>query len=300
MILKCPKRQSGFSLVETAIVVVVFGLLITAAISLFKPMTEEGKDVETQERLQKVADAISSYALRYNRIPCPANPDESDVSPPFGAERGSGAAGTDPGTCTASEASGIVPFRTLGIPQDSVRDAWGHFITYHVSPAFSTSTPVDNIHRNCRTSQWVDGGTNENPDKARFCCAGISTYAPSTDITVRDETGAILVPARESASGQYANFDNETTANGNESAVIYILVSHGKNAYGYYLGTGTNARESASQSGGNERENADDDNVFVDSPRVAVTEDDYFDDIVLWRTQSGVMRELGVDSCSRP
>jgi hypothetical protein len=82
-------------------------------------------------------------------------------------------------------------------------------------------------------------------------------------------------------------------------AAALVLVSHGPNGKGSWLGNGTNKRLTLPDSGP-ELQNADSDQIFVDGPWNLKPGPAYFDDIVRWMTQDGIMAAHGALSCSYP
>lgn len=212
--------EGGFTLVELAFVLVIAGLLLSAAAAIAIPMIKETRMIATQAKLDRIAKAIDFYATQNYRVPCPAEPLLTTSSPPFGFERGSGANGDQvPSNCGGvgsaappPSAFGIIPFKTLGIPVDWIRDSWGNYITYSISPAFSLdvrSSTIDSkmkVHSRCRTADWFNAAVTyepttqttgftpkyipTNPAKARFCCPYPDdpsiAYSPATDLIVED------------------------------------------------------------------------------------------------------------------
>lgn len=153
--------EAGFLLLVAGIVMIAAGIFIIALISQGISNLRESRELETEKRMDVVSRALSAYAQRHNRIPCPANPDIADTDEPFGAERGSGADGLEYGDCSdPDDQEGIVPFLTLGIDASYGRDAWNNFLTYAVNPAF-TIDPNDNtltVHAACRVvGRWFEG-----------------------------------------------------------------------------------------------------------------------------------------------
>ena len=131
---------------------------LAAAVSI--PIINEARIVGTQGKIDKISRAIDFYATQNYRVPCPAAPNMTITTQPFGYESGSGAAGDQtPDGCSTTANSitnGIVPWKTLGLPVDLAIDAWGNYITYAVSPAFTRNTLLDApdipVQAACRTA----------------------------------------------------------------------------------------------------------------------------------------------------
>jgi hypothetical protein len=88
-------------------------------------------------------------------------------------------------------------------------------------------------------------------------------------------------------------------AAGNEELFAVAIISHGKNGIGAYLANGTNGRLSGTVSA-DEQVNIDGGLNVVSRPINATQGPDYFDDIVIWRTQLTLMGELNNASCYAP
>jgi len=205
----------------------------------------------------------------------------------------------------------------------TARDGWGNFYSYAVSPVFTrqndqTSAAADTgkVHGRCRHAGWVNAFDryNRNAIKARFCCANQAppTFDVDSDLIIlHTNGGAALSPVR--TPGTMNNYDDltktTTYSRGGASvpfmdktpieAPALVLVSHGPNGKGAWLGSGTNNRLTAPDSGP-ELQNADGDQIFVDGPWNLKPGPDYFDDIVRWMTQDGIMAAHGGLSCSYP
>jgi prepilin-type N-terminal cleavage/methylation domain-containing protein len=308
-------REAGFTLIEMAIVIVIAGMILTFVISAMGTGQSNRRDALTRERMALIAKTLANYAAQYNRLPCSASPNPAVAADlPLGVERGSGVTNAPTPCAVAANAEGILPFRALGLPEDMARDAWGRYFTYRVSPAFTRLPTADNPHALCRLdTTWVSGGANLNPTKARFCCAAISTYAPATDVLVLDASAGARVispanapvspnPTRD-AGANYAAVDTGVAAApaATNLTFTFALVSHGANGHGAFLVNGTVNRldVGAGNFGTDEGENADADVTFVDRPRTDTAGTNYFDDIVIWRTQNSLYQEIG-GSCAIP
>jgi prepilin-type N-terminal cleavage/methylation domain-containing protein len=303
------EQQNGFTLIELAISITIIGFMIAGTLLLINPILQITKKNETEKKMERIIDVLSIYTQRNNRVPCPANPNQAIVVQPFGAEVGSGGAGTNIGNCTGAGAliEGIVPYKTIGLSEADIIDGWGNYFTYRVAPTYTRNTALAlNVHARCRTDiTWIDDTTalNRNPPKAKFCCADDALAA--NDLVIRDENNT-LIWAFPRDNANYAN-ENTSVPTGtvftpdtnNITMPAFLLISHGKNGFGAFLRTG--ARLAAlGQSGDDETENQDGDDNYVIGPTNRIINNTYFDDIVSWRTQEQLYSETGEGSCIFP
>lgn len=325
-------KSEGFTLAEMAVVLFITGLMLAAAAEITLPIMHKARRIETDQKMANIARALDDYAAQNFRMPCPANPDNKSTSPPFGYEAGSGASGNIvPSDCGTDPArwEGIIPFRTLNIPVEWIRDSAGYYITYAISPAFSQDVSRADlpVHSRCRTADWFMSGeiydkTITDPKtrapaknvllpkserKARFCCSGA---LPATDLVILDlnRQSQIAVPRQTSpASYRPANVtfpdpfapDVQVPSNDRATAPVYVLVSHGHEGYGAFTGA-AKARFPVTGASPAQSENANGDRVFIEIPpaeRAGVEKS--FDDTILWRTQDLILAEQG-KSCSLP
>ena len=305
--------ERGFTLIEMAVFLVIAGVMLAGAIQMIAPYAEQARLKATKANMERVIDVLAGYAHRNNRLPCPGEPDQGVSSQPFGAERDSGANGDQMGSCSTGAAEGIVPFLTLGLTEAEVRDGWGNFLTYRISPVFTLDPgeATRNAHARCRTENvWVLLGDpldpaddqNWNPPKARFCCPATSAYSSSTDIVIEDAAGDPFWPLQRSGGG-YAPVNSAVSSTAfdlksdNVTAPAVILVSHGPNGYGAFIASGG---RTTGQHGTDEDENADGDRSFITRDRSTSNNASHFDDLLVWRTQDQLYAETGEGSCAFP
>lgn len=115
--------MKGFTLVEIAIVLAIFALLLGGMLVPISAQIDQQKIMETQRSLDLAKEALSGFALAKGYLPCPA------VSSTNGTE--------DRASGVCNRRSGFLPWTTLGVPR---LDSWGHLFRYSVSPAFSSAT----------------------------------------------------------------------------------------------------------------------------------------------------------------
>jgi len=135
---KDTRKDSGFTLTELAIVIVLAMLLISISITTAVSRIEVQRIKTTQERMDFLINVIDQYVRTYNHLPCPANPTLASTNSTFGIGSGTGtgtcsSTGLLPTTVGANNILvGGVPTATLGIPGLMSFDGWDSRITYVV------------------------------------------------------------------------------------------------------------------------------------------------------------------------
>lgn len=139
------QRNSGFTLVELSVVLVVLSLLTAGGLALGTSMVDRSAHVDTRKQLEQLEQSLRDYYIVEGRLPCVASLEESTSSTSFGVEIG--ATGT---TCQGGLAApagtervdigggvyvrvGMVPVRTLGLSDAAAGDKFGNRIVYAVA-----------------------------------------------------------------------------------------------------------------------------------------------------------------------
>lgn len=153
---KNPKAQSGFTLIEMAIVIIVMGFMLLPLVNIYNNYEQQKKIIATQSAVNEMAAQIASFVSTNGRFPCPSDRSEAPGDADYGEEqyltvpncsggtqgicRTLGARDTliDPDTTNDPIIIGGVPIETLrpgggdfGI--DKISDGWGNQLTYAVS-----------------------------------------------------------------------------------------------------------------------------------------------------------------------
>jgi prepilin-type N-terminal cleavage/methylation domain-containing protein len=131
------RHRLGFTLVEMAVVLVIFGTLLGAGLKLLTVQVERSAIELTKQRQETVKQALISYLGRMGRLPCP---DQNAI--PDGMDNADRTA-TTPATCLAQ--FGAIPYIDLGLDRDTALDGWDNYMVYGVSPDWQNSyNPVSN------------------------------------------------------------------------------------------------------------------------------------------------------------
>lgn len=146
-LLSMPRRESGFSLIELAIALLVITLLAGGAISALKAQKAYSSIAEAREQIRNAREAVINYAIANQHLPCPANNEqghEQPICPP------------------QNPAKGFLPWQDLGLP---AADPWGRPLHYHVSAAMTKTSPAAGYYTLGSLSIW-SGTTNIDPAHA--------------------------------------------------------------------------------------------------------------------------------------
>ena len=127
------RKQTGFTLIEMAIVLMIVGLLLSGLLVPLSAQMEQRNITDTQKSLSEIKEALIGFALTYGRLPCPA------TSSSNGAEQFVPGHSAADGQCS-NFYNGYVPAATLGLSgtTDSsgfLIDSWGNRIHYAVTNA---------------------------------------------------------------------------------------------------------------------------------------------------------------------
>jgi prepilin-type N-terminal cleavage/methylation domain-containing protein len=292
------RPQAGFTLIEMAIVLLIMGLVVGAIFSFLSVEHTQQAEEVTKVREQKIANALAYYAQMHNVLPCPGLPDDPIQGNSHVA------------VClTQTDRTGIVPYRVLGLSQEDVTDGFNRPISYTLSA--TAALPGLMSEAACRTSSWMTGSTappNINYNKSLFCCPDLSAGL-MMQIYIDPVTHVSATTLQTPGSGAYSGPNTMSLLQSTmttQDYFAYILVSHGKNGLGAFNfcqpgAVCNHSRSDTSNAGDSEKENANNDDIFVDAMQnTGSPPSAYYDDIVLWRTQSRLMSEFNNDSCAKP
>ncbi|MYM26633.1 prepilin-type N-terminal cleavage/methylation domain-containing protein [Duganella sp. FT135W] len=188
------RRQSGFTLVEIAIVLLIVGLMIGGLIAPLSSQMEQRHVSDTKRTMDEAREALFGFALRNSYLPCPA------ISATNGLEDRTGTA--------CNKRYGYLPWATLGV---SRLDGWNHLMGYTVTPAFSDSaslftlkTARDITIATRDLSGQLTAATGVNDIPAAIISFGHNGYGATSDqntIVADSGTGNIDEKANLQSSG---------------------------------------------------------------------------------------------------
>jgi prepilin-type N-terminal cleavage/methylation domain-containing protein len=251
--MKKNNNQTGFTLIELSIVLIIISLILGAVLGLGNAQIQASKINSTKQKQQAIKLALTNFISRNNRLPCPSIATLAKGAVGYGIEA------ADKGICTGTNinglvATGIVPFSSLGITGENASDGFYNRITYQVALA-ATNT-------NGQTIVGLKGAS--------------STHS------------AAPILLRSPPNGNQSNDCNPDNYPYNPCSAVVVLVSHGLNGNGSYSEDGV---LKALPTGADELENADNDSAFV-VKEYSDNNNNSFDDIVLPITSFDLLSPL--------
>ena len=196
--------QSGFSLVEMAVVLMILGLLLGGVLAAVGDSTNSIRISNTQAELKQIEEALYGYAQANGYLPCPATESSGGyANPPTG------------NNCTRDH--GFVPVATLGLngsvnADGLLLDAWQNPYRYSVSPAgggsyyFTSASGMGILYSNASTLL-----VSTDTTMLRVCNS--SNCSSATDI-IADTVPAVVM----SMGANWADLSAGSSANEQENA----------------------------------------------------------------------------------
>lgn len=294
------KNQQGFTLLEIAIVLAIVALLMGMGLQTYSASLDNAKRKTTAERLDKIEDAITLFAIQNSYLPCPANGALPGADAAYGISQTVGALGaTDCSAVSAAFPAGarVVPWRTLGLDELYSRDGWGNRISYYTSgyaqydPATGPATVQGSIHFS------AGPGSRDGIERSA------TTFYPFGDLMVYSLAGLPALTTSQltnSADNTQGGCDNVSNI-----CAAYVLVSHGAHAAGAYTGSSTpilNATPAtAGEAANNDGTSGGGDAKFIQNEPTEVTSaNGLFDDIVRWKSAQSIVSSCGSGACGNP
>lgn len=297
------KEEKGSFLLELAITILILGIIAGGMTLYFKHINEATRQRVTDDRLTAISRALSNYAQTRFRIPCPGDP--LAAANAYGQERAGG--------CNAANLQhGMLPYRTLGLPEYYALDGWGNRFSYVVSPNFTANNDFTNDANDVILPRLANKITAANfalIPKAQFCGGGdldgngvINAADYNLDIQVDQNTNEILDRNRTAAAAVLGgtitpntNYFRDPGGDNNLTAIAVAIISHGPNGDGAYTAAGGQTPLSGNAS---ESTNSTANNIVALDQNISTGGGaNNFDDIVKVLTQEQILAVGGGGSC---
>jgi prepilin-type N-terminal cleavage/methylation domain-containing protein len=254
--IKSFSQESGFSIIELSIVLVIIGIIASMGIPCLLEGMRVSKRTQTQEKQKQILTVLANYVLNHQKLPCPGDP--GDHSAHFGEARLQ---------CTSpQQAIGIIPFKTLGLSENYAKDAYQHYFTYAMEGGVAVEHDQGIDFLPFSLSQEAKPISSQ-----QFFC---SINSP-LEIHVREVT----------SRGTVIEF--KPNSKNKKQNIAVVLVSHGESGYGCFLDNGQR-KQALSLIGEEKKINAEESMKFIKHP-FSSDPKNYFDDHVEFATRQNLL-----------
>lgn len=145
---RAKRRQQGFSLLELSLVMIILSFVVSALLTLGTNQGVGARIELTNQRMDKIEEAIGLFLLQNNRLPCPAEGYLPPTDADYGRESTASCTATllnmddsmEPSGGDTSDLNdihvGTVPVVSLGLSDEYMLDGWNRRFTYVVSAPY--------------------------------------------------------------------------------------------------------------------------------------------------------------------
>lgn len=147
------KKLQAFTLLELAIVLIIMSVTTSTMFFFLANSVKNTQRDTNQQKVDFVVNALNDFYIRTGYIPCPASLTEAPSTLNFGVSTvcnaGAVAGVNDIGSGADTVRRGMIPVRTMGLPDAAAYDAYGDRIQYTIirdfginASAFDSSLPT--------------------------------------------------------------------------------------------------------------------------------------------------------------
>ncbi len=134
------KERGGYTLTELSISTSIIAMLAVGGLAVLQKKNDSDKYKETYTKIAVIDNAVKSFIIAKNYVPCPAFPSTLENSTTFGKSVSYDATNKICNGSDLADQTGIVPVRTLGLTDDYSYDGWGRKFMFRSASGSGSAT----------------------------------------------------------------------------------------------------------------------------------------------------------------
>lgn len=143
------QKNAGFTLIDLSVMITAMAVIAALLLSDRSTTMQNEKMTVSIEHRDEILDAMAAYFTQYGHYPCPASgsnaPDTANYGRATDCTAAAPAGTNDPaisGALVANDAIriGVIPTRTLRLPDRYMMDGWGNRIAYAIIKKLATTS----------------------------------------------------------------------------------------------------------------------------------------------------------------
>jgi hypothetical protein len=208
------KGEHGYSLIATAMLVILIGVMSGPGIQLYQIWLEKKRQTDLIDQMAALEIGLQSFLAGNGRYPCPSSLTAGVDEPDYGVEASADCTDGDVGGTFRTKGRGdrmvrigAIPTRTLNITDDMMTDPWGHRFVYAVTENYTTDeAPFDEDKGAITVRDGADNSASAIPGNLVYV---ILSQGPDARGAYNRE-GILIEPCDESSkAGTNCNFDSD-------------------------------------------------------------------------------------------
>ena len=234
------RNARGFTIVEILVVLIILSMVLAMAALVTRGVAAGQKRSITTTRLAGIDAAIAQFVAVQKRMPCPADGTKASTDAGAGVE-----IAPDPAAGCNAQASGVVPWRSLGLNEQDATDGWERRLTYRTDPLLGRTNGNGGMNMSA-----CDPAGTEGPGPTAVCNTGCT----STNLALCTPPGAFISGKGLTVKNVAGTTVMDPVTAGVNTGAAYVVVSHGETGGGGYLNTGilfTSSTTDGTQEGNN-------------------------------------------------
>lgn len=185
---KSNKSQSGSSLLQTSITLMLAGVFVGVSLSFITPVAREKPKLDTYAQQENILDAFSTFVERNGRLPCPTSLSAVMGDPLYGRENCT-LPTSDTGRDDRLVITGGLPVRSLDLPDSYMLDGYKKQYIYAVTALLTEQPTFSNEEGGIYIKDETDTDLTTFPGTALYTVVSTGKYGSTQNCNLTQGDG---------------------------------------------------------------------------------------------------------------